>query len=72
VPEGRGKIDTSHENCQAVADTLDRIGDKWTVLVVGASDLGPLRYNEIRPRRTAGIRPLLADRYFSANAFSTT
>jgi DNA-binding HxlR family transcriptional regulator len=42
------KIDTSHDNCQAVAETLDRIGDKWTVLVVGALEQGPLRYNEIR------------------------
>ena len=42
------KIDTSHDNCQAVAETLDRIGDKWTVLVVGALERGPLRYNEIR------------------------
>jgi DNA-binding HxlR family transcriptional regulator len=42
------RIDTSHENCQAVAETLDRIGDKWTVLVVGALEQGPLRYNEIR------------------------
>ena len=42
------KIDTSHDNCQAVAETLDRIVDKWTVLVVGALEQGPLRYNEIR------------------------
>ena len=42
------KIDTSNEDCRAVAETLDRIGDKWTVLVVGALDQGPLRYNEIR------------------------
>lgn len=42
------KIDTSHDNCQAVAETLDRIGDKWTVLVVGVLEQGPLRYNEIR------------------------
>ena len=42
------KIDTSPDNCQAVAETLDRIGDKWTVLVVGALEQGPLRYNEIR------------------------
>ena len=42
------KIDTSHDNCQAVAETLDRIGDKWTVMVVVALEQGPLRYNEIR------------------------
>ena len=48
------KIDPSHENCQAIADTLDRIGDKWTVLVVGVLEQGPLRYNEIR-RAIEGI-----------------
>jgi DNA-binding HxlR family transcriptional regulator len=48
------KIDTSHENCQAIAETLDRIGDKWTVLVVGVLEQGPLRYNEIR-RAIEGI-----------------
>ena len=42
------KIDTSHDNCQASAETLDRIGDKWTVMVVVALEQGPLRYNEIR------------------------
>jgi len=41
-------IDPSHENCRAVAETLARIGDKWTVMVVGALREGPLRYNEIR------------------------
>jgi DNA-binding HxlR family transcriptional regulator len=42
------RVDTSHDDCQAVAETLDRIGDKWTVLVVGVLERGPLRYNEIR------------------------
>ena len=42
------RVDTSHDNCQAIAETLDRIGDKWTVLVVGVLERGPLRYNEIR------------------------
>jgi DNA-binding HxlR family transcriptional regulator len=42
------KVDTAHDDCQAVAETLDRIGDKWTVLVVGVLERGPLRYNEVR------------------------
>ncbi|WP_437583690.1 winged helix-turn-helix transcriptional regulator [Paramicrobacterium sp. CJ85] len=33
---------------------LDRIGDKWTVLVVGALSDGPLRYGEIA-RRIDGV-----------------
>jgi len=48
------KRDPSDEKCQAVAETLDRIGDKWTVLVVGTLEQGPLRYNEIQ-RVVGGI-----------------
>lgn len=33
---------------------LDRIGDRWTVLIVGALGEGTLRFNELR-RRVAGI-----------------
>ena len=42
------------ENRKAVVETLARIGDKWTVMVVGALSQGPIRYNEIR-RRVEGI-----------------
>jgi DNA-binding HxlR family transcriptional regulator len=34
--------------CRAVSDVLQRIGDKWTVLVVGELGRGPKRFNEIR------------------------
>src|ERR1700712_5252959 len=37
-----------------VADILARIGDKWTVLVVGTLAHGSMRYSEIR-RQIAGI-----------------
>ena len=40
-------IEASHAGCHAVAETLARIGDKWTVMVVGTLRDGPLRYNEI-------------------------
>jgi DNA-binding HxlR family transcriptional regulator len=42
------------ENRKAIVETLARIGDKWTVMVVGALSKGPIRYNEIR-RRVEGI-----------------
>ena len=42
------------ENRKAVVETLARIGDKWTVMVVGALSKGPIRYNEIG-RRVEGI-----------------
>ena len=34
--------------CRAVSEVLQRIGDKWTVLVVGELGRGPKRFNEIR------------------------
>lgn len=33
---------------------LDRIGDRWTVLVVGALSNGPLRYSELQ-RQVDGV-----------------
>jgi DNA-binding HxlR family transcriptional regulator len=50
VPE----TSSPHAACKAVVETLARIGDKWTVMVVGALSKGPIRYNEIR-RRVEGI-----------------
>ncbi|HEY2561697.1 MAG TPA: helix-turn-helix domain-containing protein [Caldimonas sp.] len=50
APEGA----SSTEACRPVVETLSRIGDKWTVMVVGALSTGPLRYNEIG-RRVEGI-----------------
>lgn len=39
---------------RAVTETLARIGDKWTVMVVGTLHQGPMRYNQIR-RAVEGI-----------------
>ncbi|RTQ85823.1 MULTISPECIES: winged helix-turn-helix transcriptional regulator [Stenotrophomonas] len=33
--------------CPAITDTLSRIGDKWTVLIVGTLRDGPMRYSEL-------------------------
>jgi DNA-binding HxlR family transcriptional regulator len=38
------------EDCRAVSEILGRIGDKWTVLVVGILGEGPVRFNEMRRR----------------------
>lgn len=35
-------------DCLAVSETLARIGDKWTVLVVELLRDGPMRFNEMR------------------------
>lgn len=43
------------EGCRAIADTLARIGDKWTILTIGAlSEGAPMRYNALH-RRIDGI-----------------
>jgi len=43
-----------HDDCRAVGQILDRIGDKWTVMVVGALSKGPLRFNVIM-REIGGV-----------------
>lgn len=45
---------TDHAECRAVSEILARIGDKWTVLVVGELSQGTLRYGELR-RAVEGI-----------------
>jgi DNA-binding HxlR family transcriptional regulator len=47
-------------NCRAVADVLARIGDKWTVYIVGLLSNGPMRFNEIRRSVTAISQRMLS------------
>jgi DNA-binding HxlR family transcriptional regulator len=35
-------------NCKALAQILDRIGDKWTIMVVGVLSHGPMRFNALQ------------------------
>jgi DNA-binding HxlR family transcriptional regulator len=42
--------DTSQ--CEQISALLSRVGDKWTVLVVGSLGPGPMRFNALR--RTVG------------------
>jgi len=44
----------SKESCPAIREVLDRVGDKWSVLVVGALHDGPRRFSELR-RSIEGI-----------------
>jgi DNA-binding HxlR family transcriptional regulator len=37
-----------HEGCVAVREVLNRVGDKWSVLVIGVLGAGPKRFNELR------------------------
>lgn len=50
VPDGS----LSPTDCKGLADVLASVGDKWTILAVGALSNGPLRYNELQ-RRVSGI-----------------
>jgi DNA-binding HxlR family transcriptional regulator len=36
------------EDCKAVSEVLERVGDKWTVLVIVTLGRGPKRFNELR------------------------
>lgn len=41
-----------HPDCRAISDVLQRVGDKWTVLVVSQLGERTMRFNELR--RTIG------------------
>lgn len=44
----------SHVSCVAVREVLDRVGDKWSVLIVRLLADGPKRFSELR-RTIEGI-----------------
>lgn len=37
--------ENDHAACRAIGQLLDRIGDKWVVMAVGALSKGPMRFN---------------------------
>ena len=43
-------LGNKHEpgNCRAVGDVLARVGDKWTVFVIGLLADRPMRFNELK------------------------
>ena len=44
----------SHDACPAVREVLNRVGDKWSVQIVGMLQDGPKRFSELR-RSVEGI-----------------
>lgn len=42
------------QTCKALGNILDRVGDKWTVMVVGILSNGPMRFNALQ-RAVAGV-----------------
>ena len=47
-------IDPSHERCLAMREILNRVGDKWSVLIVGILGDGPRRFSDLK-RSIEGI-----------------
>ncbi len=43
-----------HGNCLAVREVLNRVGDKWSVLLIGLLGDGPRRFSELK-RTVEGI-----------------
>ncbi len=43
-----GNDKVSHEACPAVREVLNRVGDKWSVLVVSLLGDGPKRFSDLR------------------------
>jgi len=41
------QLDDPHADCRALGSVFDRVGNKWTVMVVGTLSNGSLRFNQI-------------------------
>ena len=67
------------EDCRAVSDVLQRVGDKWTILVVQRLGNGPKRFNELRTEvggisqkmLTTTLRGLERDGFATRTVFPT-
>ncbi|RWA61581.1 transcriptional regulator [Mesorhizobium sp. M1C.F.Ca.ET.193.01.1.1] len=67
------------EDCRAVSEILQRVGDKWTVLVVGKLGNGAMRFNELRTAvggisqkmLTTTLRGLERDGFVTRKVFPT-
>ena len=66
-------------DCRAVSDVLQRVGDKWTVLVVSQLGAGTMRFNELRniiggisqKMLTTTLRSLERDGFVTRTVFPT-
>jgi DNA-binding HxlR family transcriptional regulator len=74
----RGNLEVTG-NCRRISSLLQRIGDKWTVLVVRELGSGPRRFSEIRralgsisqKMLTTTLRALERDGFVSRTVFPT-
>ena len=66
-------------NCKALGQILERIGDKWTIMIVGALSRGPMRFNALQrtipglshKMLTVTLRGLERDGLVKRTAFAT-
>lgn len=56
MPPANTTVQPQHdiEQCKALGNILDRVGNKWTVMVVGMLSGGPMRFNALQ-RAIAGV-----------------
>lgn len=67
------------EDCRAVSEVLQRIGDKWAILVVSRLGFGPRRFSELRnmvggisqKMLTTTLRTLERDGFVTRTAHAT-
>jgi DNA-binding HxlR family transcriptional regulator len=73
------KQNEKEDDCRIVIQILDRIGDKWTVMVVDALQHGPVRFNALmrsiegvsHRMLTLTLRSLEADGLVTRTAYAT-
>lgn len=66
-------------NCKALGQIFERIGDKWTIMIVGALSRGPQRFNALQKAipglshkmLTVTLRGLERDGLVKRTAFAT-
>lgn len=47
-PQMEGLCSSAPSNGAIIRDLMERLGDKWTLLVVGMLEAGPVRYTELK------------------------
>ena len=54
LPDGSKACSSDHPASTVIREVLSRVGDKWSLLIIGSLDAGALRFTELQ-RRIDGI-----------------
>jgi len=54
LPDGSSACSSENPASTVIREVLSRVGDKWSLLIIGTLDTGPLRFTELQ-RRIDGI-----------------